>query len=220
MWKGASLGSVHSSYIHGHAWLSDWDMSWGAGGRVCSWGLLQRLLSLPQGLGSGLGESPSHPWREGQPLPGHCTLLEEILGRALSPRPPPSPSPCPQSGVVGEVADRFPGQHRGRLGWSSGQQGRGQVSPGTLPAHSLGSPPSRHCTLWSRGSPDLSHFPSPKARQAWQLLYPLLTRARAKLRQFDWVTGAKGSLQLPPVSSHLREGVPFEVQNPRPPLKT
>lgn len=73
----------------------------------------------------------------------------------------PGPSlsiPCPQSGVVGEVADRFPGQHRGRLGWSSGQQGRGQVSPGTPPTHSLGSPPSRHCTLWSRGSPDLSHF--------------------------------------------------------------
>lgn len=201
-------------------------MAFGLGYVLGGWG--QGLLLGPPseapipaaGPGVWVGESPSHPWREGQPLPGHCTLLEEILGRALSPRPPPSPFPCPQSGVVGEVADRFPGQHRGRLGWSSGQQGRGQVSPGTPPAHSLGLPPSRHCTLWSRGSPDLSHFPSPKARQAWQLPYPLLTKARAKLRQFDWVTGAKGSLQLSPVSSHLREGVPFEVQNPRPPLKT
>lgn len=155
MWKGASLGSVHSSYIHGHAWLSDWDMSRGAGGRVCSWLLLWRLLSLPQGLGSGLG-SP-HLCREGQPLPGHCTLLEEVLERALSPRPLPLHPPA-HSGVVGEVADRFPGQHRGRLGWSSGQQGRGQVSPGTPPTPSLVLPPSRHCALWSRGSPDLSHF--------------------------------------------------------------
>lgn len=57
MRKG-SLGSVHSFYIHGHAWLSDWDVSGGggeAGGRVCSWDLLWRILSLPQGLGYGLG---------------------------------------------------------------------------------------------------------------------------------------------------------------------
>lgn len=30
-------------------------MSRGAGGRVCSWDLLWRILSLLQGLGSGLG---------------------------------------------------------------------------------------------------------------------------------------------------------------------
>lgn len=52
----ASLGSVHSSYIHGHAWLSDWGVSGGgAGGRVYSWDLFWRILSLQQGLGSGLG---------------------------------------------------------------------------------------------------------------------------------------------------------------------
>lgn len=34
---GASPGSVHGSYIHGHAWLSDWGVSVGAEGRVCSW---------------------------------------------------------------------------------------------------------------------------------------------------------------------------------------
>lgn len=28
-WRGASPGSVHSSYIHGHAWLSDWGVSAG-----------------------------------------------------------------------------------------------------------------------------------------------------------------------------------------------
>lgn len=78
--------------------------------------------------------------------------------------------------------------------------------------------PSLH-PLVPRLSRPLS-FPYPKARQAWQLLCPLLEEARAELRQFDWVTGQKGSLQLSPVSSHLREGVPFEVQNPRPPLKT
>lgn len=129
--EGASLGSVHSSYIHGHAWLSDWDMSWGAGAGSAPGASFRGSYPCRRAWGLGWGSPHLNRGEKGQPLPGHCTLLEEILGRALSPRPPPSPSPCPQSGVVGEVADRFPGQHRGRLGWSSGQQGRGQVSPGT-----------------------------------------------------------------------------------------
>lgn len=36
-WRGSSPGSVHSSYIHGHAWLSDWGVSVRAEGRGCSW---------------------------------------------------------------------------------------------------------------------------------------------------------------------------------------
>lgn len=123
--EGASLGSVHSSYIHGHAWLSDWDMSWGAGAGSAPGASFRGSYPCRRAWGLGWGSPHLNRGEKGQPLPGHCTLLEEILGRALSPRPPPSPSPCPQSGVVGEVADRFPGQHRGRLGWSSGQQGEG-----------------------------------------------------------------------------------------------
>lgn len=140
-------------YIHGHAWLSDWDVSGGLGAGSAPGSSFGGSLPCP---GPGLG-SPLL-WQGRQPLPGHCPHVERILEGDLSPRPTPSPSPCPQSGVVGEVANRFPGQHRGRLGWSSGQQGRGQVSPGTPPTHSLVLPPSRHCALWSRGSPDLSHF--------------------------------------------------------------
>lgn len=91
---------------------------------------------------------------------------------SLSPRPTPSPSPCPQSAVVGEVADRFPGQHRGRLGWSSGQQGRSQASPGTSPTHfpGLATQPSLHPLVPRLSRPLL--FPCPEARQPWQLPSP------------------------------------------------
>lgn len=36
-WSGASPVSVHGSYIHGHAWLSDRGVSVGAEGRGSSW---------------------------------------------------------------------------------------------------------------------------------------------------------------------------------------
>lgn len=83
------------------------------------------------GPGVWVGESPSVARKTTPPW-----ALSPSGGNSeggLSSGPTPSPSTCPQSGVVGEVANRFPGQHRGRLGWSSGQQGKSQVSPGTPP---------------------------------------------------------------------------------------
>lgn len=86
-----SLGSVHSFYIHGHAWLSDWDVSGGGG-----WG--QGLLPGPPledpipaaGPGVWVGE-PSPVVRE-QPLPGHCPLLEGILEAQARSLPFPLPT--------------------------------------------------------------------------------------------------------------------------------
>lgn len=142
------------------------------------------------GPGVWVGESPSvarkttPPWAL-SPSGGNSE-------RGLSSGPTPSPSPCPQSGVVGEVANRFPGQHRGRLGWSSGQQGKSQVSPGTSQPISLGMPPSHHCTLWSRGSPDppCFHALKPGSPGSCGTLCPV--KARARLRQFERGNGAEG----------------------------
>lgn len=67
------------------------------------------------------GGSPSMTGKT-KPLPGHCPIWRKFWrGGVLSPGPLPPHPRCPQSGMVGEVANRFPGQHRGRLGWSSGQ---------------------------------------------------------------------------------------------------
>lgn len=110
---------------------------------VCLWGLragaaLGILLSedpfpaLPRGLGPGLGDSPSVAGKTNNPSLGTAPSGGNY-GGGHSPRPTPSPSPCSQSGMVGEVANRFPGQHRGRLGWSSGQRGVGGVGAQVLP---------------------------------------------------------------------------------------
>lgn len=124
----------------------------GAGGTACSWD--------PLPLGSGVWGAPP-PRRQGrQPTPSLGTVpIWRKPYRGPGPRRAPCPGPCPQPGVAGEVAHRFPGQHRGRLGWSSGRQRRGWVSPSPPRPHS----PSLH-PLVLRISP--APLSSPPA-EAW-----------------------------------------------------
>lgn len=118
----------------------------------------------------------------------------------LSPRPTPSLSPCPQSGVVGEVADRFPGQHRGRLGCLQGSRGGARSHLATPPTHFPGlvTQPSLRPLVPRLSRPLL--FPCPEAKQPWQLPYPRPVKARARLRQFELGSGAEG---LTPAASCL-----------------
>lgn len=78
---------------------------------------------LPYRGAEGRGwESPSVAGKTSNPSLGNVPSGGND-GGGPSPSPTPSPHPCPQSGMVGEVANRFPGQHRGRLGWSLGHGG-------------------------------------------------------------------------------------------------
>lgn len=149
-WRGPSPGSVHSSYIHGHAWLSDWGVSVGAEGRVCSWTLLpedpfpagggggERAWGLGWGSPSMTGKTNIHPPLGTAPSGGRGGAV------APSPRPTTFPSPCPVWDG-GEVANRFPGQHRGRLGWSAGLQSGGEGRSYAAHSHpiSLGLSPAQ-----------------------------------------------------------------------------
>lgn len=179
-------------YIHGHAWLSDWDVSGGLGAGSAPGSSFGGSLPCP---GPGLG-SPLL-WQGRQPLPGHCPHVERILEGDLSPRPTPSPSPCPQSGVVGEVANRFPGQHRGRLRWSSGHRGGARSHPAPpTPFPGLATQPPLHPLVLWLSWPLL--VPGPEARQPWQWPRPLRSEARVRLR-LSWAPGWKGSLRPSPM---------------------
>lgn len=114
--------------------------------------------------------------------------------------------------MTGEVANRFPGQHRGRLGWSSGQRGARSypahphpISLDLCPAQSSVAPfspvdlPAPLCfTSGSLGSPGSCH-----------ILLPSDAQGSAREVQAGR-PGVSGSLQLPPAPSHL--GDPFAVQ--------
>lgn len=110
---------------------------WGGGERVCSRSL------LPAGLGWGVPPSPHSPTagKTNNPSLGSVPIWRKFE-RGPGRRRIPSPDPSPRSGMVGEVADRFPGQHRGRLGWSSGRWGS---PPRPTP---LGLPPSPSLHPW------------------------------------------------------------------------
>lgn len=123
---------------------------------LCTWFLYTwtrmafRLGCVCGGWGQGLllGPSPRIPsLRRGAPglripPPWALTPSGGNSGRRSQAQAHSLPSPCPQSGMTGEVADRFPGQHRGRLGWSSGHQGRDRVLSSPPHPISLGPPPS------------------------------------------------------------------------------
>lgn len=116
--------------------------------------------------------------------------------------------------MTGEVANRFPGQHRGRLGWSSGQRGARSypanphpISLDLCPAQSSMAPfgpvdVDLPAPLWltsgSLGSPGSCH-----------ILLPSDAQGSAREVQAGH-PGVSGSLQPPPAPSHL--GDPFAVQ--------
>lgn len=90
-WRGASPGSVHSSYIHGHAWLSDWGVSMGAEGRGCSWDppFWGPLPCPAEGPRAWAGDT--RPWQGRQITPPWVLPhLEEIMEgvTATGPLPP------------------------------------------------------------------------------------------------------------------------------------
>lgn len=124
---------------------------------VCLWGLRAESVPGPsspkipslwggggEGLGPGLGISLHDREDKYPPAPGHCPIWRKGGAVAPSPRPTTFPSPCPVWDG-GEVANRFPGQHRGRLGWSAGLQSGGEGRSYAAHSHpiSLGLSPAQ-----------------------------------------------------------------------------
>lgn len=163
-------------------------------GCVCGgWGHGLLLGPSSPGLGVGGWGAPPPQQQGRQPTPSLGTV--PIWRKPYrGPGPRRAPCPGPQPGVAGEVAHRFPGQHRGRLGWSSGQQGRGRVSPSPPRPHS----PSLH-PLVLRISP--APLSSPPA-EAWPV--PAAAAALGGLGQ-----AARGKGLAPAASCPLPPGVPF-----------
>lgn len=179
---------------------------------VCVWGLRAGSApgdppprgSLPCRGTWGLGWGVPSMAGKTKPLLGHCPIWRKFWRGGPSPRPPPSPSPCPQSGMVGEVANRFSGQHRGRLGWSSGQWGH-QVLPSPPRPHFPGPAPSSAQRTAPFGPADLPA--SRLSPEAWAALvaatFLCSVMPRAQLQRLELSTqGRVGHssclLPLPP----------------------
>lgn len=118
--------------------------------------------------------------------------------------------------MAGEVANRFPGQHRGRLGWSSGQRGwgRGLTQPILTPfpwACAQPSPTLHPLVLLWISRP--RSFRLLKPGQPCSCRIPLLIDARGTAQEVQaGHPGVSGSLQLPPAPSHW--GPPLQSRNP------
>lgn len=72
-----------------------------------------------EGPGAWAGDSPPVAGKTYNPSLGTAPIWRKLWKGVLIPGPLP-PHPLPTVWGGGEVADRFPGQHRGRLRWSSG----------------------------------------------------------------------------------------------------
>lgn len=91
-WRGASPGSVHSSYIHGHAWLSDWGVSAGLRAGSAPGTLLPEGPVPAEGPRPWAGDSPSMAGKTNNPSLGTAPSGGNSGGGVLAPGPlPPHP---------------------------------------------------------------------------------------------------------------------------------